>query len=458
MQGQNVACDPCKLRRIKCDLLNLLASLDGQAAPNEDEPAHLLVRRYPGQICTQCRNKGLQCSTEGILNPLKPNKGGKRIDEARQRFGGNIAVDNPASDYVMMEGDVSLPVNQGTPLMRGSEEIDWMSGAAYDGLLDQLGIPQSSSGVIGPSTMIPLDTGFTTNQGPSSESFALDPSDTLLRSLFENIDSFPSSTEIPLNGHSSVYPTPSTRAKPETQRQALEVWERLSTNTPQTIAYRSLRPSTSTSREESVDLDAHTPHPDTLVPALGRLDIETNTFLPIVPLDSHQPRAASGAKPGEAYGTHSGRAEMMRHGSDGAGHSSVSQNGKRQRSYDSARTSPSSSVLERLQPWERDPWHIWQAKDEDGSHAVAWSRKEQVQESLADKALGIELSRHLITVYFQAVHFSLPVRQTHRYTEILTAGPIPRIILQRMGILRTSSRPNESSPRGPLRSPRSLGI
>jgi hypothetical protein len=302
--------------------------------------------------------------------------------------------------------------------------MEWMNGPEYDGLLDQLGIEQSANVGVGTSTSVPVDTGFTTNQGsqslsfqppmPTSEVFADDPSDTLFRSILENIDSFPSSSDIPLNGHSTVYPQLSTRASPETQRHALEVWERLSANTPQTIANRSLRPSTSTSREESVDLDAHTPHPNTLVPALGRLDIETNTFLPIVPLDSHQPRAASGAKPGEAYGTHPGRAEtMVRYGPDGAGHSLVSQNGKRQRSYDPAGSSPSSSFLERMQPWERDPWHIWQAKDEDGSHAVAWSRKEQVQESLADKALGIELSRHLITVYFQAVHFSLPVRHVY---------------------------------------------
>jgi hypothetical protein len=380
------------------------------------------VRRYPGQICTQCRNKGLQCSTEGILNPLKPNKGGKRIDEARQRFGGDTATAAPAYDDERLIGN--------------GEGMDWGNGPEYDGLLDQLGIEQSASSGMGPSTFAPVDTGFTTNQSsqslsfqppiPTSGSFADDPSDTLFRSILENIDSFPYSNDIPLNGHSTVYPTIPIRATPETQRQALEVWERLSANTPQTIANRSLRPSASTSREESVDLDAHTPHPNTLVPALGRLDIETNTFLPIVPLDSHQPRAASGAKPGEAYGTHSGRAEtMVRYGADGVSHSSVSQNGKRQRSYDSAGSSPSSSFLERMQPWERDPWHIWQAKDEDESHTIAWSRKEQVQESLADKALGIELSRHLVTVYFQAVHFSLPVRHVYTPTyKNLTAGPI----------------------------------
>jgi len=418
-KGQNVACDPCKLRRIKCDLLNLLSSLDGLSAPNEDEPAHLIVSRYPGQICTPCRNKGLQCSTEGILNPLKPNKGGKRIDEARQRFGGDIAADNSSLNHVPMGGYVSRMVIEGTPQLGGNEGMDWTSGAGFDGILDQLEIPQSGSGVIGTSTMLPMDTGLTMNQRSNSLSFqppistseglADDSSDTLFRSLLENMDNFPSGN-IPLNGHPIAYPVPSARVTPETQRQALEVWDRLSANTPQTIANRSLRPSTSTSRAESVDLHAHTPHPDTLVPALGRLDIETNTFLPIGPLDSHQPRAASGARAGETYGTHTGRAEMVRHGVDGSRHSSVGQNGKRLRSYDSAGSSPSSSVLERLQPWERDPWHIWQAKDEDGSHTVAWSRKEQVQESLADKALGIELSRHLITVYFQAVHFSLPVR------------------------------------------------
>jgi hypothetical protein len=325
--------------------------------------------------------------------------------------------------------------NEGAAQMGGNaEEMDWTSGAGYDGILDQLGIQQSGNGVIGPSTMVPMDSSFTTDQGSNSllyqppistiASFADDPTDTLFRSLLENMDNFPSG-DIPLNGHSTVYPTAPTRATPETQRQAIEVWERLSANTPQTIASRSLRPLTPTSHQEMVDLDAHTPHPNTLVPALGRLDIETNTFLPIVPLDSHQPKAASGARAGEAYGMHSGRAEtMVRYGTDGSGHSSVGQNGKRPRSYDSAGSSPSSSVLDQLHPWDRDPWHIWQAKDEDGSHTVAWSRKEQVQESLADKALGIELSRHLITVYFQAVHFSLPVRHSCIHTRKLTAGPL----------------------------------
>lgn len=294
-----------------------------------------------------------------------------------------------------------------------------MRGPEYDGLLDELGIEPSATANTDASTLAPVDTGFTgfqasdslDSQPPNTTSGNVSDlsSNTLFSSILQNIDSFPSS-DIPLNGHGTAYPTPLSRTTPETQRQALEVWDRLSANTPQTIANRSLRShSISTSRAGSVNLDAHTPHPNTLVPALGRLDIETNTFLPILPLDSRQPAPASGANIGETYGAHSGRTDMVRHEADGSSYQSVGQSGKRQRTYDSAGSSPSSSVSGRLQPWERNPWHIWQPKDESGSHTIAWSRKEQVQESLADKALGIELSRHLITVYFQAVHFSLPV-------------------------------------------------
>ena len=51
-----------------------------------------------------------------------------------------------------------------------------------------------------------------------------------------------------------------------------------------------------------------------------------------------------------------------------------------------------------------DDWHVFAEE----STMVRWGRKEQVQEELADRALGIQLSRHLIKVFFQAVHVSLP--------------------------------------------------
>jgi hypothetical protein len=347
------------------------------------------------------------------LNPIKPNKGGKRIEEARKKFGGDPTI--------------------GTPIVAEYDEtgMDWMSQGATDNLLDQLGIGQSGQGDIGASTD-QQDTGFTnqwptgstpshlsSSSGPhpqSSNAFpplGADLYNQLLNELMTDIGTDPQdlvSQEYDQTRHRHQS-SPHSRA--DIQRQALETWERLSVNTPQTIANRSSRPSTPPLVSE-IDMNAHTSHADTLLPALGRLDIETNTFLPVVPLDSGPVKSASGAKPGEPYGRHTGHPgiidSMIRYGPSPITQA-VGQNGKRQRMDESGETSPDSTSFELLNPWERDPWHIWQAKDQVGARTVAWSRKDQVQESLADKALGMELSRHLITVYFQAVHYSLPVSQ-----------------------------------------------
>ncbi|KAL7419256.1 hypothetical protein Q5752_006093 [Cryptotrichosporon argae] len=51
-----------------------------------------------------------------------------------------------------------------------------------------------------------------------------------------------------------------------------------------------------------------------------------------------------------------------------------------------------------------DTWHLWAEDDA----TLRWSRLEEVGERLADRTLGAALSRHLVKVYFQAVHLSLP--------------------------------------------------
>ncbi|WVQ82734.1 hypothetical protein IAT38_004866 [Cryptococcus sp. DSM 104549] len=54
---------------------------------------------------------------------------------------------------------------------------------------------------------------------------------------------------------------------------------------------------------------------------------------------------------------------------------------------------------------------------------VRWGRKEAVQERLGDTALGIELSRHLTTVFFEAVHVSNPaISPESFYLEWTRAG------------------------------------
>lgn len=69
----------------------------------------------------------------------------------------------------------------------------------------------------------------------------------------------------------------------------------------------------------------------------------------------------------------------------------------------SSSSAPSEKVLVR----RKDPWQLY--TEEEDWRIVRWGKKEAVQEKLADRALGMELSRHLVKTFFQAVHFSYPV-------------------------------------------------
>ncbi len=84
--GQNVACDPCKLRRLKCHLLALLTSTHPDSNVEAPSP-HTLARNNPTVHCLSWGKKALRCTKEGIINPGRPNKGGRSIEEARRVFG-----------------------------------------------------------------------------------------------------------------------------------------------------------------------------------------------------------------------------------------------------------------------------------------------------------------------------------------------------------------------------------
>lgn len=437
---QNVACDPCKLRRVKCDLLALLSG----SSASEDEPAHVLVRRHPGAVCSNCRNKGLQCSTEGILNPIRPNKGGKRIEEARKRFGGDPVVDrtgNGDTEHAVApkpdEGVSCRPsLGPGAPPffdVRGHQlthpswttSTNTLSGAAKStGGVD---ITRNNPSVMEQQPLVSF--------GPDDEAFL----SAFLAQVQPETPTHLTSFTQPAH-HTPVHqPSPayvlgsdmilSPASREPVQTEATELWRHLSAQTPQIIAARSLRPPTPQPRHPPTDYDmaAHTPHPNTLLPALGRLDIETNQFMPILPVHgttSQQSNQGGSTTSAGSSGTpyikksYDPSDQMIRY--------SGSSTGKRHR-VDSGASTP-SSFDGRLDPWDRDPWHIWQAPEERERSLVAWGRKEQVQESLADRAIGIELSRHLIGVYFQAVHFSLPVSFKSEYCAVFVSAKLPQVL------------------------------
>jgi hypothetical protein len=67
-----------------------------------------------------------------------------------------------------------------------------------------------------------------------------------------------------------------------------------------------------------------------------------------------------------------------------------------------------------------NPWRLFA----EPSAVVHWGRREAVQETLADRALGLELSKHLVKVFFQAVHLSFPVRQL-AYLHLIASVLVP---------------------------------
>lgn len=408
--GQNVACDVCKLRRVKCDLLELLQTLSNTESLNSlstEEPPHLLVRRHPGVSCTNCRNKGIQCSTEGILNPIKPNKGGRRIQEAREKFGAERTGDGVHPHP--LGGDESARntfVNEnGQDAFFFASHAQATTDASYN--IDQDICNNSSSGL-----WQQLTNGATSFQQSSG------PPDHLSDAVLADIESqlFPgrASSTMEQPASSIPIPIPFQAIPADVQLQARRQWEEFSVNTPRTIANRSARSSplpTIAQTQTIQDLDGHNLPLNTIIPALGRLDIETNQFLPVLPAHAAENRAIRHPSP---RGQGSDRQpdphdQSIRDRSQSrlpTPRPTPSYSGKRYRSRDSVSegVSPTTSTATTS---AKDPWHIWQDPGEQSM--VIWSRKNQVQESLADRALGVELSRHLVTVYFQAVHFSLPV-------------------------------------------------
>ncbi|KAL7419255.1 hypothetical protein Q5752_006092 [Cryptotrichosporon argae] len=105
---QNVACDSCKLRRIKCDLLGLLtAQSSSSSSTGAQPPLHVLAAQHPDIQCSNCISKGLRCTTQQITNPSRPNKGGKRIQEARMIFGDGV-VDQADAGSAREQGSNGL--------------------------------------------------------------------------------------------------------------------------------------------------------------------------------------------------------------------------------------------------------------------------------------------------------------------------------------------------------------
>lgn len=465
--GQNVACDACKHRRVKCDLAPLLQSIHAESvdwpdssiagdtnssisanSPSpEDIPLADLVRQNPAVCCTNCKSKGLKCTTNQILNPSKPKKGGRRIDEARRKFGSD-GGDISGGDAEPVGGPSSTPAG-GTS---GSAQVwpglnPWIAEdfitttplqpslfvqpppGVSNSPLPEIFEPNSTTAV---PDMISL-LGFAPGSGMSFDPPAL-PAESLPTSTTD-----PNSTTIPpflppsaaSNTTSINLSHPAKTSLDETQGSS-PIWWPFSD-----------RPGEMT---EHVELAGRTPVAASPVPPpnkSGNGQFHGNTPLNHATaflIGSYTKSIAEGLSSGQSPENQQIASNFLSLPS----HDNA-QSKKRSRGVS---PSPTSAPDEKVLVRRKDPWQLY-AKEED-SRIVRWGKKEAVQEKLADRALGIELSRHLVKTFFQAVHFSYPVSDIFMIPGIVKLtllGYLTGIILPRMDASRTEVRSNDTGPR-----------
>ncbi|RXK39229.1 hypothetical protein M231_03449 [Tremella mesenterica] len=437
-QSQNVACDACKLRRVKCDLLYLLTppSVEDE---NLIPPLHELVRQNPDTCCTNCKNKGLRCTTNQILNPSRPNKSGRRIDEAREVFGGGTGsgMDTGMGDMKIMSdsvGEMDNSVRNVDGLINGMTDVGGMNegmrdlGVVEPGVSDnderdmRIGemIDWSKGGDNGLPTIM-LDNSYTFHPlsfdtsnslqpqslpGPSRQSWISQPLNDVyldeLEGLMMNItqptsQSTSTSSESPPENVGQSYLDPNQLTSNHIQHVPNSFQ---STTIPTQHVSSStfdswqdfLKSPNSPSNIPSSQLASHTSASSAipLPPGLGRFSVQRDQFV----------------KDGESSHVqiHQEPVRVM----------PVQGSWWRDVDRYTENTNTNQLVARKRGRWEsetmdgemiEDEWKLW-AEDQ---KSLRWGRKENVQEALADRTLGLALSRHLVKVFFHSIHLSLPI-------------------------------------------------
>lgn len=367
-----------------------------------------LVRQNPEVYCTNCKSKGLKCTTNQILNPSKPKKGGRRIDEARERFGGHGETSGGDTEPAAGPSDVPASGVSGTAqLWSGSNP--WI---AEDFIVPTPSQPSSfvqpPPGVNDslPPEILELDRATpvpdtTSLLGLGSELWMdFDPSILPAESVpINTVD--PNSTAIPPFLPTSVASnTPSINLSHPTETSL----DGRNGSTPVWWPFSDLPRETMEHVEHAGKTSVATS------PISPPNQFENGQFFGNTSLD-HTPtsisRLVSSYTEPIAESLSSGQSSDYQQLASNffpfPRHDSAQTTKRDREEISSPGSAPGNKVLVR----RKDPWQLY-TKEED-LRMVRWGKKEAVQEKLADRALGIELSRHLVKTFFQAVHFSYPV-------------------------------------------------
>jgi hypothetical protein len=314
-------------------MLPLLTSRTNATAPTP--PLHILVAQNPDVSCSNCVGKGIRCTTNQIVNPAKPNKGGRRIEVAKRVFGSDGSV--PVGVSGASTSTSTAPHTAAATPMPHAQQTPFLPQ-----------MPQSSN-------LLFVDPDMFTMAGEPSGSSATAGGDMtwttpLLESFFGSADV----TGRPSGAHGSASSRPSLPISPDTPTQ--EDFVSLSGLFNLTPQPPTLTTGSSTSGRKVAGI--HWGHQSTF--PNSNVMHATNAILP-----DERVFAQEGA---------------------------LVANRKR----------PFCDPFEEEDP---DGWSLWAPPE---PQSVRWGRREIVGESLADRSLGIQLSRHLVKLYFNSVHLVLP--------------------------------------------------
>ncbi|WRT64319.1 uncharacterized protein IL334_001251 [Kwoniella shivajii] len=425
---QNVACDGCKFRRVRCDLSDLLASRPSSSS-SSPTPLSSLVEQHPEVGCTNCKSKGINCSTKGIREPTRPNKGGKRIDRARKEFGGEADVRLGNVDGIQQleedgleQDDTGWNITGG--LNQGLDQIPFDPSEFLD-ILPPNSVTQESS-LPNPALLNdhnpqpPFSTIWSDLPAHQTPFPPFDPS------VFDvNPSSVPlvsdltSSHPLPPNSLSSVHTSESYQSTapgtPGNFSEAALIWRQFANN-----------------RKEAI----HLVHTTGLTPGADGVQLSEEDNLP----DSLEERLVAQMSEVSEHGSHqstdlpdpfNGRlmSPIVSVSTRKSGYNQEKpplvdtdyqrtpggEGRKRNRSvYDNGRDGKVALV-------SQNPWKLFAS--DSSSHTVRWGRNEAVSEILADKMLGMALGNHLVKTFFQAVHLSYPaISPESFYLEWARAG------------------------------------
>ncbi|ODN77866.1 hypothetical protein L202_04980 [Cryptococcus amylolentus CBS 6039] len=384
---QNVACATCKLRRVKCDLSALLQSHTsspsdpgpsfGTSASAPEPSLADLIRRNPEIHCTNCTDRDIICNKDGILNPSRTKQKGKRITEAKRRYGvneqGGTAIAAP-----------TCSASSGTSRTSHSPVAPEPDFSPFDGSRPDPYLAQATREDL---ELPSLDYDFSPSTLPSS--FMPKPLCPPPR---------PPPTQVEFSGqYFNAITVPR-------NSEAASIWWQFANQPQETMAHITR---TGKTPQASPAVESATSLWDSTTLG-GQVMDHVGSFA-----------SAPSLTPLEAIALDRSAFERSREASSVNLDPFVTTSLQRKRSREPS-SSPTTSRKTLAQA--HDPWQLWMGDDESRA-MLLWGRAEDMQERLANRALGTELSRHLVTTFFQAVHFSFPaISPESFYLEWMRAG------------------------------------